>query len=64
MLSLAKDTLRPGAYVRFKELHNKLSVEDFSREEKIAVKNIKNYVAEIKELERFLKRRMHEDCDT
>ena len=64
MLSLAKDTLRPRAYVRFKELHNKLSVEDFSREEKIAVKNIKSYVAEIKELERFLKRRMHEDCDT
>jgi hypothetical protein len=56
MLNIAEDTLSPAAYVRFKELYNKLSSEGFNAEEKTAVSNIRGCENEIEVLERFLKK--------
>jgi hypothetical protein len=56
MLTIAEDTLSPGAYVRFNEQYKKLSAEGFSQAEKTAVNNIRNYEDEIAALERFLKK--------
>ena len=56
MLNIAKDTLSPAGYVRFKEQYNNLSAEGFSSEEKTAVSNIRGCEREIVALERFLKK--------
>jgi hypothetical protein len=56
MLTIAEDTLSPGAYVRFNEQYQRLSAEGFSRDDKTTVSNIRSYEAEIVALERFLKK--------
>jgi hypothetical protein len=61
MLTIAEDMLSPGAYVRFTEQYKRLSAGGLSRDEKTAVTNIRNYEAEIRALESFLKKNVGDE---